>query len=287
LKLYFSGRIVDESEALIPFMDRGVIFGDGLFETIRLYEGKPFRLQRHLARFQQGCEALRFSGAPGDRDIDLAISELYRLNVGAGDGYCRLTLIGGPAGGGKTLARPGKPNSLLVVTPLQAYPSHFYERGMSVVISAIRRNEGSPLSRLKSTNYMNSLISRQEAVDRGADDAIILNNRDLVTEGTASNLFFVSQGLIMTPDLECGLLPGITREVVLELCATLDMPVETGFYPVEDLLGADEAFITVSTGEIVPIRVVEGTTIGERCPGPVTVRLSEAYRELVRKELGL
>jgi branched-subunit amino acid aminotransferase/4-amino-4-deoxychorismate lyase len=287
MNVSFNGRIVDEDQALVPFMDRGVLFGDGLFETIRLYQGKPFRLGMHLARFHEGCGTLGFSRLPEDRDIELAISELYRLNVGSGDGYCRLTLIGGAYDGDKTLARPGVPNSLIAVTPLEPYPSRFYEAGMRMIVSGVRRNEGSPLSRLKSTNYLNSLIAKQEAAARGADDAVMLNNKDVLTEGTASNLFFVTDAIVKTPDLECGLLPGITREVVLELCGSLGLPKETGFYALEDLLGADEAFITVSTGEVVPIGVVEGSTIGGSCPGPITRMLSEAYGQLVRKELGL
>jgi|BarGraNGADG00312_1021997.scaffolds.fasta_scaffold02935_2 branched-chain amino acid aminotransferase len=287
MKVFLNGNIVGEDQALIPFMDRGVLFGDGIFETIRLYKGKPFRLDRHLDRFHEGYRELAFSRVPGDRDIENAINELYRMNVREGDAYCRMTLTGGAYDGGKTLKRPGPPSLFIVVTPLEPYPGHFYAKGLRAVLSGIRRNEGSPLSRLKSTNYLNSMIAKQEATDRGADDAILLNNRGFLAEATASNLFFVARGLIMTPDPECGLLPGITREAVLELCATLGLPSEMGFYSMEELLGAEEAFLTVSTGEVVPIGVVEGSTIGETCPGPITMRLSKAYKNLVREELGV
>lgn len=285
MKVFFNGRIVEESEAKIPFLDRGVLFGDGLFETMRLYKGKPFRLDRHLSRFHDACRALGFTLVPSDSEIRDAVRELYRLNLGEGDAYCRLTVTGGAYDGSRTLARSGPASSLIVVTPFEPYPGEFYERGMRLIVSEVRRNEGSPLSRLKSTNYLNSLIARQEAKARGADDALMLNNRDVVAEGTASNLFFASQGLIMTPDIECGSLPGITREVVLELCASLGLPVETGFYAVEDVLGAEEVFVTVSTGEIIPVGVVEGISIGERCPGHLTTRLARAYKDLVKKEL--
>ena len=287
MKVYLNGKIVNEDEALIPIMVRGFLFGDGIFETIRLYQGKPFRFDRHLARFNEGCRGLRFSQPPDDRTIENAINELYHINVGEGDAYCRMTLTGGAYDGSKTLKRLAPPNLLIVVTPLEPYPRHFYEKGLRAVVPGIRRNEGSPLSRLKSTNYLNSMIAKQEAADRGADDAILLNNGDFLAEGTASNLFFVSRGLVMTPDPECGLLPGITRETVLELCAKLGLSVEMGFYSTEELLGADEAFLTVSTGEVVPVAVVEGSTIGEVCPGPITLRLSRAYKGLVQKELDI
>jgi len=287
MKVFHNGGIIEESEALIPFMDRGVLFGDGLFETIRAYRGKPFRLDRHLERLREGCRELRISGLPAGKNIEEAVSELYRVNVGEGDAYVRITLTGGPYNGNRTLARPGDPNILIVVKPYEGYPHEYYERGMRVITSSLRRNAASPLSRLKSNNFLDTLIAKQEAADRGADDAVLLNGEGFLTEGTTSNLFLVSEGKVRTPGVDCGLLPGITRGAVLELCDRLGLPHETGYYTLEDLLGAGEAFLTVSTGEIVPIGEVEDTAIGRTCPGPITIRLARAYKDLVRKELGL
>jgi branched-chain amino acid aminotransferase len=287
MKVYLNGRIVDESEALIPASDRGVLFGDGIFETVRAYEGKPFRLERHLERLRAGCRELRISGIPTGKDIENIFSELYRLNVVSGDAYLRITLIGGPFDGTRTLERSGPPGVFVIVKPFEGYPSHFYERGMRVVVSSIRANEGSPLTHIKSNNYLDNLIAKQEAKDRGADDAVMLNGGGHLTEGTSSNLFLVRRGRVATPGVGCGLLPGVTRGAVLEICEEHGVPCETAFLALDDLLGADEAFFTVSTGEIVPIAEVEGSSIGFRCPGPITERIAAAYRALVSKELGI
>jgi branched-chain amino acid aminotransferase len=286
MKVYLNGAIIDDSDALIPAGDRGVLFGDGIFETMRAYGGRLFRMERHLERMRAGCRELRISRVPADAEIAQAASELYRLNVVSGDAYVRVTLTGGLFDGNRGLERSGDPNVFIMVKPFEGYPREFYESGMRVIVSAIRTNEGSPLSRIKSANYLDNLMARQEAKDRGADDAVMLNTSGFLAEGTSSNIFLVQHGKVATPGVECGLLPGITREAVLEICEEYGIPHETGFLDLNDFLGADEAFFSVSTGEIVPIAEVEGSSIGFKCPGPITLRLSAAYHDLVRKELG-
>jgi branched-chain amino acid aminotransferase len=285
MKVFLNGAVVDEADAFIPVSDRSVLFGDGIFETIRAYQGRPFRMQRHLERLHAGCRELRISGIPPDDELKQAISELYRLNVVSGDAYVRITVTGGPFDGSRTLERSGSPAVYIVVKPFEGYPQRYYERGMRVIISSIRTNESSPLSRLKSNNYMDNILAKQEAADRGADDALMLNSNGYLAEGTSSNLFMIRRGKAETPGIECGLLPGITREVVLEICEEYGVACETGLFEPSDLLEADEAFLTVSTGEIVPIGEVEGSPIGFRCPGPLSLRLADAYRRLVKKEL--
>jgi branched-chain amino acid aminotransferase len=285
MKIYLNGRIMDESAAMIPAADRGVLFGDGIFETMRAYSGKPFRMDRHLERLRAGCGELRISLGLSDAEIASAVAELYRLNVVSGDAYIRVTLTGGFFDGNRTLERPGVPNVHIMVKPFEGYPREWYERGMRVVVSGVRTNEASPLSRIKSNNYLDNLIAKQEARDRGADDALMLNSSGYLAEGTSSNLFVVRRGRLATPGVECGLLPGVTRETVMELCEEYGLICETAFLVLDDLLGADEAFFTVSTGEIVPLAEVEGTSVGFKCPGPITLRLSAAYRGLVKREL--
>ncbi len=287
MKIYLNGLIIEEEEALLPIQDRGVLFGDGLFETIRAYDGKPFRLERHLERLRRGCEILGLAGLPEGAELESAVSHLYHLNVKEGDAYVRITLTGGPYDGSKHLERPGRPNLFILVKPYEGYPDNFYEHGMRMVVSRIRRNSTSPITRIKSNNYLEALIAKQEARSRGADDAIFLNERDHLTEAGSANLFWVRQGDVFTPEVGCGLLPGITRETVLEICEQLDITCREGCYLLPELAGADEAFITVSTGEIVPVAELEGRVIGGACPGPVTTRLAAAYRDLVRRELAL
>ncbi len=286
MKVYLNGAIVDEGEALIPAGDRGVLFGDGIFETVRAYGGKPFRMDRHLERLRAGCRELRMEGVPSSEEIEKAVAELYKLNVASGDAYVRITLTGGRFDGTRTLERADRPNVFILAKPFEGYPREFYERGMRMVVSRIRANESSPLCGIKSNNFLDNLLAKQEAKDRGADDAVMLNGGGFLAEGSSANLFMVRRGKAFTPDVSCGLLPGVTREAVLELCEDYGIACETGFLTLDDLLGADEAFLTVSTGEVVPVAEVEGTGIGFRCPGPITLRLSDAYRALVRKELG-
>ena len=285
MKVYLNRKIVDEGEALIPAGDRGILFGDGIFETVRAYSGKPFRMDRHLERLHAGCRDLRLSGVPSDKELADAVGELYRLNVASGDAYVRITLTGGLFDGNRTLQRSNPPNVYIVVKPFEGYPQEWYEHGMRMIVSGVRTNEGSPLSRIKSNNYLDNLMAKQEAKDRGADDAVMLNSGGFLTEASSSNLFLVRRGKVATPGVECGLLPGVTREVVMELCEEHGLICETEFLTLDDLMNADEAFISVSTGEIVPVGEVEGSSIGFRCPGSITVRLAAAYRALVKKEL--
>ncbi len=287
MKLYLNGLVVEEEDAFLPVQDRGVLFGDGLFETIRVYSGQPFRLTRHLDRLRIGCQALRITLPTEDAEIEMAILHLYRENVGAGDAYVRVTLTGGAYDGTKRLERPGLPNLFIVVKPFEGYPEEFYRQGMRLVVAATHRNSSSTLSRIKCNNYLDTLIAKQEAKDRGADDAVFLNEQGHLTEASTANLFWVRHGSVFTPEVGCGLLPGITREAVQELCEQLGLNGLEGCYLLPELAEADEAFLTVSTGEIVPVASLDGHPLKVACPGPITTRLTEAYRELVKLELGL
>lgn len=285
MKLYINGSLVEEEDAVIPALERGILFGDGIFETVRAYRGRPFRLDRHLARLREGCQVLRLTGIPGDVEIEQAIEELCRENVGGGDAYVRITVTGGRFDGTRNLIRSLPPNIMVVVTPFAGYSDEVYQRGLRMGVSSVRRNEASPLTRIKTTNYLDTLYARQEALDRAFDDAILLNTYGYLAEGCTSNLFFVRGGRLCTPSLDCGILPGITREAVLELCRDLGIATEEGIYSLTELLSAEEALLTMSTAELVPIAEVEGTKIGAACPGVLTLRLTEAYHDLVREEL--
>lgn len=287
MKVYLNGAIVEEDEALLPMQDRGVLFGDGVFETVRAYAGRPFRMDRHLARLREGCQVLRLTGIPGDAELEEAVAFLYRENVGSGDAYVRITVTGGLFDGTRNLTRSFPPNVFVVVKPFEGYPKEYYERGLRVMISAARRNESSPLSRIKTLNYLDALFARQEAKERGYDDALFLNTAGYLAEGTTSNLFFSRRGRLCTPRVDCGILPGITREAVLELCAHMGIQTEEGFYMPDELLSSSEAFLTMSTGELVPVAEVDDRPLSAPCPGPLTHRLTEAYHKLVKKELSL
>jgi len=285
--IFLDGDYVPAGDACIPVDDRGVLFGDGVFETVRSYDGKPFRLQEHLERMAGACQTLRLKQPYAKREVAEAVHTLIRENgLESGNARVRITVTGGPSAGAKTLERSGTARMFILARPYQPPPDNFCHEGISLVISEIRRNATSPLSTVKSSNFLDSLIARQNASDQGADDAVMLSPGGDLSEATTSNLFMVSGKSVFTPDATCGLLPGITREAVIELCADLDIPCAQVATGPEDLLSADEVFLTNSMVEVLPVREVDGRPFGT-CPGLVTRKLITAYRNLVARETAM
>jgi len=287
-KVFINGDLVPAGEARIPVLDRAVLYGDGLFETVRAYRGHPFRLERHLERLEEGCRLLRFEPPRSGEEIKDAVMSLLEENglEGPGDAYVRITVTGGPSAGPNGLLRSGPTGLFMIAQPYDGYPEGMYREGVSLVISGIRRNSSSPLSSLKSSNYLDSLIARQEALDQGADDAVMLTTAGNLAEATSSNLFMVREGNVFTPDIGCGFLPGVTREAIIELCGELGITCTPVMAGTDVLLSADEAFITNSLMEVMPVKRIARKQVGKACPGRLTARLAKAYRELVARELG-
>ena len=286
--VYINGDLVPAEEAGIPFDDRAVLYGDGVFETVRAYRGRPFRLERHLDRLEDGCRVLRLEPPERTEEIKNAVMSLLQENglSEEGDAYVRITATGGPSTGPKMLERTGPTGLFIIARPYEGYPEHLYREGVSLVISGIKRNSSSPLSSLKSSNYLESLIARQEAIDQGADDAVMLTTAGNLAEATSSNLFMVREGNVLTPDIGCGFLPGVTREAVIELCGKLGITCTPVMAGTDVLVSADEVFLTSSLMEVMPVCKIARKQV-PKCPGRVTARLAEAYRELVARELGL
>ena len=288
-KVYIDGDLVSAEEASIPFDDRAVLYGDGIFETVRAYRGRPFRLERHLDRLEDGCRVLRLQLPKPTEEIRNAVMSLLEENgvSDEGNAYVRITATGGPSTGPKMLERAGPTGLFIIARPYEGYPEQLYREGVSLVISGIKRNASSPLSSLKSSNYLDSLIARQEAIDQGADDAVMLTTAGNLAEATSSNLFMVREGNVLTPDIGCGFLPGVTRETVIELCGKLRITCTPVMAGTDVLLSAEEVFLTGSLMEVMPVRRIARKQIGKKCPGRVTARLARAYHELVARELGL
>lgn len=288
--VYLNGKIVNATEALLPVGDRAVLFGDSAFETLRAYRGRPFRLEKHLARLEDACRVLRMTLPRTRAEIADAVLALLEANGLAGrrngDARVRITVTGGPSAGPKGLERPGPAGIFILAVPFEGNPDRYYRDGITLVISGIKRNSSSPVSALKSGNYLDSLLARQEALDRGADDAVMLTTAGNLSEATSSNVFFVKDGEVRTPDVGCGFLPGVTRETVIELCGRMALPCVPVMEGPEALLSADEVFLTNSMAEIVPVKRVGDRVPCVACPGPLTGKLSTAYRELVERELG-
>ena len=281
--VYFNGAYVRREEARLSPLDRGFLYGYGLFETMRSYGGCIFRLDRHLARLMRSAEQFALAAALDPVELEQAISKTLEANK-LSDARIRLTVSAGEGQRGLSPPTSGKATIIVVAEKFAPSPSRIYEEGVCAAIVGTRRNSQSPLSRIKSLNYLDSLIAQSEAVTRGADEAIMLNESGFVAEGSTSNIFLAVDGKLVTPSPESGILPGITREAVLELAHALGIAVVEGEIPPSDLLRADEAFFTASVREIVPVVMVDGKAIGSGKPGEVTRRLMAAYKELVRKE---
>ncbi len=277
--VHLNGSLVPLSQARLSPLDHGFLYGYGLFETMRAYSGHIFRLEAHLARLRRAAASL---GLELDHlpDMTQALYDTLDANH-LGDARIRLTLSGGPGEPVPDMAACQEPTLLIIAREYLPHADSVYRQGFRVTVSAISRNARSPLSRLKSLSYLDNLLARRESRLAGADEAIMLNERGFVAEGSTSNVFLVSGNALRTPGEDSGILPGVTRSVVLELARSAGLAaVEEEMAPGEFAL-ADEAFCTNSLIEIMPITAFGGKAIGRGVPGEVTARLTAAYRELV------
>jgi branched-chain amino acid aminotransferase group I len=287
--VYFNGSLVPRSQARISVFDHGFLYGYGLFETMRAYGGKIFRLDRHLKRILTAAEIIGMeSGLAG---IDLAKACLDTLEAnGLKDARLRLTVSRGEVESFPGTGAGAAPTVLVTAKAYTPLSKEAYARGFRAGIPSLRRYSGSPLSRLKSTSYMVSVLAKMESEAAGLDEALLLNENGSITEGSISNVFFVSSGSLVTPPVDSGILPGVTRETVLEIARVAGMRVAEREVKPEELGRFDEAFLTNSVMEVMPLVEVrdarEAITIGSGKPGKLTGKLMAAYKEMVEREIG-
>ena len=283
-RVYVSGNLVPAGEACISALDAGVLLGAGLFETLRTYAGKPFRLGAHLARLRASGEFFRIFVRETDAEITATVARLLEAN-GVPDARVRLTATRGPLADAVDDEAP--PATLIITAgPMTPYPAELYEKGATVVVSDIRVSPDDPTVYHKTTGYLRNLLALRDAHRARATEALIFNTKGRLAEGSLSNVFVVSGGRLLTPPVEEGLLAGITRAAVLELAAEVGVPAEQRPLAVRDCLDADEMFLTNSIMELLPVGRVERKEIGTGRPGPVTKQLASAYRDLVIRETG-
>jgi branched-chain amino acid aminotransferase group I len=276
--VYLNGSLIPRSQARISALDYGFLYGFGLFETMRAYEGQVFRLDRHLNRLVHSAEVL---GLPiGVTDLKSAVMATIQANQ-LGDARVRITISIGEGGIVPDPNTCDKPTVLILAGHYQPYPEQVYEKGFRAIVSSIRRNSQSPLSKLKSANYLESILARQEARAAGIDEALCLNEKGLLAEASMSNIFLVTNSILRTPGQDSGILPGITRETILELASPLGINTVEHDIRLDELFQAQEAFLTNSLMEIMPLTEIDGKPIGPGKPGPFTKRLAMAYKKLV------
>lgn len=273
-----NGQVVPAEEARVSIFDNGFTFGDAVYETLRTYGGRPFELTRHLARLRASAGRLGFEIPLSNGDLTGQLDALLR-RAGNPESYIRLIVSRGVGDISYHFERVKGPTVVMAVKPHEPYPESDYTEGIPVAIASVRRNHPRALDpAIKSCNLLNNILAVREAQARGAHEPLLLNDRDELAEGASTNVFLVKEGAVFTPPLDAGILAGITRAVILELGPGLGLAMREEALRVPDLLGADEAFLTSSTREAVPIRTVDGRPIGSGRPGPITRRLLEAFR---------
>ncbi len=288
--VYLNGALIPRSEARISVFDHGFLYGYGLFETMRAYRGKIFLLERHLKRLLGSAETIGLASNLSEIDLGRACLDTLRAN-GLEDARLRLTVSRGEVDTFPGTGISSTPTVLVTARGYTPLSAGTYNRGFKAGVSSLRRCRQSFISRIKSTNYLVSVLAKMEAETAGLDEALLLNESGFIAEGSVSNIFFATSSSLVTPPLESGILPGITREVVIELADTLGINVAERNVGLADLGQFDEAFLTNSVMEIMPLVAVrddagQTVTIGSGKPGEVTRRLMTAYKEMVGRETG-
>jgi len=277
-----NGEFLPSEEAKIPVKDYGFLFGYGLYETMRAYEGVPFRLDRHLERLQRSMDFLNIPLKA--RELKDAILTTIRLN-GYLNARVRVTVTAGTGTFAPSLVSCRQPSVLITVAEYIPYAPEVYHGGLRVTVSDIRRNSQSPLPSMKTTCFLESLLAREKARQAGFDDALLLNDQGNLAEASSSNLFLVVGDDLVTPAVGGGILPGVTREVILEICSRESIKAIERDVTFCELISADEVFLTNSMIEIMPVIRVDENPIGRGVPGQITEKLMRLYRELVTAEI--
>ena len=277
-----NGQISDEHEAVISVFDHGFLYGEGIYETLRTYNGRLFLLDRHLRRLRNSARLIQLAIPLTDDELARHISDtIARTKLDRNEAYVRVLLTRGVGELTYDLKATPKPSWVVIVKPLVAPSTEIYERGCKVVLVDVVRNHPDSVNpMIKSNNLMNQALAAQQAFERGAFDGVMRNYRGELTEFATSNLFIVRNGTVLTPPLESGLLPGITRQFVFEIGRNVGIDVREQVLRDNDLFVADEAFLTSTTREIMPIVAVNERAIGNGKPGVITGKLLKKFREI-------
>lgn len=284
MKIFLDGSFVEAADAKISVFDHGVLYGDGVFEGIRLYQGCVFRLEEHLERLEFSAKAILLDLPMPRAELAEAVCESCRQNR-LTDGYIRLVVTRGVGSLGLSPNSCEKPSVFIIADKIQLYPREHYEHGLTVVTVPTRRNTPAALSpAVKSLNYLNNVLARVEASMANAHEAIMLNEQGYVSECSGDNLFILFKGKLYTPPASSGALKGITRDEVISIAEEFGMPLVETNLTRYDLWIAEECFLTGTAAEVVPVAKIDGREIGTGKPGPVTARFMDAFHARVTRE---
>jgi branched-chain amino acid aminotransferase len=282
-KIYIDGKFYSEANAKVSVFDHGLLYGDGIFEGIRFYNGRVFRLEEHLERLWNSARSICLDIPMTRQEMTKALLETIRQNH-LRDGYVRLVVTRGVGNLGLNPEQCKNPSVIIIVATIALYHEDFYRKGLSIVTVATRRSNPASLNpAVKSLNYLNNVMARIEANLSGADEALMLNDAGNVAECTADNVFIIKHGQIFTPPITAGALRGITRSVVFDIGAKFDIKVIEADFTRHDIFVADECFLTGTAAEIIPVVKADGRLIGNGKSGPITMRIIARFREMTRE----
>jgi len=281
--IFINDRLVPEAEARISVFDHGLLYGDGVFEGLRSYAGRVFRLDAHLDRLWASARAICLEIPLAKEAMAQAVIDTLAAN-GLEDGYIRLIVTRGAGTLGLDPNRCSNPQVIIIADTISLYPQEFYEQGLRIVTAATQRIQSAALSpRIKSLNYLNNIMAKLEGLRAGCVEALMLNHKGEVAECTGDNVFVVRSGRLLTPPPDAGILEGITRNAVMELAHAAGIDCREATLTRHDLYTADECFLTGTAAEVIPVVDIDGRTIGNGVPGPVTSRLKDDFHVLVRQ----
>ncbi len=283
--IYLNDRFVEEKDAHVSVFDHGFLYGDGVYETLRVYQERVFLLERHLERLRQSCERIGLDLPMKDEEWLPILGELLERN-GFDDAGLRITVTRGEGEIGIDPRLCAHPTIVVMAKSVVMYTEQQREQGVRLHLASVKRNsEFAQSPQIKAISFLNNILAKQEAIRVGADDALMLNLDDIVAESTTSNIFFVKNERLFTPAVECGILKGITRDVVLKLAIEQGLSVEEGFYTTEQLLQADECFITNTGIEIMAVSMIGDCQIGQGRRGLLTTNLQKAFLDNLNRYL--
>ena len=283
LKIYINGKLYDKQDAKVSVYDHGLLYGDGVFEGIRSYGGKVFKMAEHVDRLWYSAKAIWLEIPIGKQEMVKAIEDTLEVN-GIEDGYIRVIVTRGAGTLGLDPNRCSDPQVIVIADRISLYPAELYEKGLEIVTVSTTRNHPAALSpRVKSLNYLNNILAKIEGLQAGCIEALMLNHKGEVAECTGDNIFLVRKGKLLTPPNEAGILEGVTRDAVIELAGN-EAGIEVKEIPLtkHDVYIADECFLTGTAAEVIPVVKVDSRVIGDGQPGPITRDLIARFKKLTR-----
>ncbi len=283
VEIYINGKYYSQADAKISVYDHGLLYGDGVFEGMRAYSGNVFRLHEHLQRLYESARAIMLAIPMSLEDLAQAVRQTLAHNQ-LSDAYIRLVVTRGAGSLGLDPAKTSDPQVIIIADHIVLYPKEMYEQGMAIITASTMRNHPAAMSaRVKSLNYLNNIMAKIEGKLAGCSEALMLNHRGEVAECTGDNIFIVRDGELLTPPIDAGILQGITRDAIIELAQHSQISVRQIALTRHDIYVADECFLTGSAAEVIPVIKLDDRLIGEGKVGPMTMQLSKAFHELVRK----